>query len=110
MSGVPLRKAGIGSAINDTTRELGGALGVAVIGSLVASRYVSSLSHTLVGLPADLIAKAKSSLAGAISVSNTTPGRSGLADIARHSFLDGMHLALRFAAVIALIASAIAYR
>ena len=90
-------------------RELGGALGVAVIGSLVASRYVSSLSHTLVGLPANLIAKAKSSLAGAISVSNTT-GHSELADTARHAFLDGMHLALRFAAVIALIASAIAYR
>jgi EmrB/QacA subfamily drug resistance transporter len=110
MSGVPLRKAGIGSAINDTTRELGGALGVAVIGSLVASRYVSSLSHTLVGLPADLIAKAKSSLAGAISVSSSTPGRSELADTARQAFLDGMHLALRFAAIIAIIAAAIAYR
>ena len=39
MRSLPLHKAGVGSAVNDTTRELGGALGVAVFGSLVASHF-----------------------------------------------------------------------
>ena len=43
MTSLPLGKAGVGSAVNDTTRELGGALGVAVLGSLVASHYASSI-------------------------------------------------------------------
>jgi hypothetical protein len=43
MSALPLAKAGVGSAVNDTTRQVGGALGVAVIGSLLASGYTSSL-------------------------------------------------------------------
>ena len=45
MSAVPMGKAGVGSAMNDTTRELGGALGVAVLGSLVASRYDTPSCH-----------------------------------------------------------------
>ena len=43
MSAVPRDRAGIGSAMNDTTRELGGALGVAVLGSLVTSQYTSGV-------------------------------------------------------------------
>ena len=43
MASLPLRKAGVGSAVNDTTRELGGALGVAVLGSLLASRFTAAL-------------------------------------------------------------------
>ena len=43
MSALPLAKAGVGSAVNDTTRQVGGALGVAVIGSLLASGYTTSL-------------------------------------------------------------------
>ncbi|MCU1499427.1 MAG: drug resistance transporter, EmrB/QacA subfamily, partial [Acidimicrobiales bacterium] len=50
MSSVPLGKAGVGSAMNDTTRELGGALGVAVLGSVVTSRFTSSLGPALSGL------------------------------------------------------------
>jgi EmrB/QacA subfamily drug resistance transporter len=53
MGVVPKEKAGIGSAMNDTTRELGGTLGVAVIGSVFASLYASGLA-----LPAGLPARA----------------------------------------------------
>ncbi len=62
MQSLPLHKAGVGSAVNDTTRELGGALGVAVLGSLVASHFRSSFGHTITGLPA----KATHSLAEAL--------------------------------------------
>jgi len=50
MSAVPLGKAGVGSAMNDTTRELGGALGVAVLGSLLTSTYASSIGDAASGL------------------------------------------------------------
>ena len=46
MSSVPMNKAGVGSAVNDTTRELGGALGIAILGSIVASSYRSSFDAT----------------------------------------------------------------
>ena len=43
MESMPLAKAGVGSAVNDTTREVGGALGVAILGSILASGYRSNL-------------------------------------------------------------------
>ena len=52
MASLPLRKAGVGSAVNDTTRELGGALGVAVLGSLLASRFTAALPASVDQLPA----------------------------------------------------------
>ena len=53
MRSLPLHKAGVGSAVNDTTRELGGALGVAVLGTLVASHFRSSFRGTVSGMPTD---------------------------------------------------------
>src|SRR3546814_6452823 len=51
MSSVPLDEAGAGSAVNDTTRELGGALGVAVIGSIVASHSTSKVAPIVDAIP-----------------------------------------------------------
>jgi hypothetical protein len=57
MSSVPADRANVGSAVNDTTRELGGALGVAVVGSIVSSLYGSRLEGALpVDVPAPLAA------------------------------------------------------
>ena len=67
MASVPLGKAGVGSAMNDTTRELGGALGVAVLGSVVTSQFTSSLAPAISGLPAQAEAMADSGLAGALA-------------------------------------------
>ncbi len=55
MGSLPPAKAGVGSAVNDTTREIGGALGVAVLGSLTAAAYTSHLAHSVV---LDTLAKA----------------------------------------------------
>ena len=49
MGSLPLAKAGVGSAVNDTTRQVGGALGVAVIGSVLASVYGSQVGDFLAG-------------------------------------------------------------
>ena len=52
ITSLPLNKAGVGSAVNDTTRELGGALGVAVLGSILASLYRGGIATRIAGLPA----------------------------------------------------------
>ena len=52
MAAVPRDRAGMGSATNDTTRELGGALGVAVLGSLLAGQYTSGVAAAVAELPA----------------------------------------------------------
>src|SRR5207237_1766702 len=66
MSAVPPRRAGSGSAMNDATRELGAALGVAVLGSVAASRYGSGLGSVAGALRAADRSRALGSLAGAL--------------------------------------------
>jgi MFS family permease len=107
MSSLPLRKAGVGSAWNDTTRELGGALGVAVLGSLAASQYASSLHGSVGSLPGEVSAAAEASVGAAVQFSESLPAAIGqnLADAARVAFVDAMGLALIVAASVALIAA-----
>ncbi|HEX5586331.1 MAG TPA: MFS transporter, partial [Acidimicrobiia bacterium] len=66
MSAVPDRRAGSGSATNDATRELGAALGVAILGSIAASVYRSSLAPALHSLPKSIDSRADSSISGAV--------------------------------------------
>ena len=66
MSVLPASQYGAGSAINDTVQELGGSLGIAVIGSVVASSFRHSLDTS--GLPGQLIAAARPSIAAADAV------------------------------------------
>jgi EmrB/QacA subfamily drug resistance transporter len=92
MSSVPLGRAGVGSAMNDTTRELGGALGVAVLGSVVTSGYTTGLASSVAGLPDRARAMADSGLSGALRVANQVGGAQGegLAAAARQAFVDGL--------------------
>jgi hypothetical protein len=116
MSAVPLGKAGVGSAMNDTTRELGGALGVAVLGSLVASRYTSRLEPAIALVPEELRGKANESLAGALQAATSMQGSgagSSAAEvnrIAREAYVSGVHLAAIVAGSVVLVASMIVYR
>jgi predicted MFS family arabinose efflux permease len=112
MSAVPERRAGAGSAMNDATRELGAALGVAVLGSIAASRYTNSLSDALHAVPAAERAAAQSSLAGALEVAARLPAPAGnaLASAAQHAFVDGIHLSATVGVVLALIASVVVFR
>jgi Na+/melibiose symporter-like transporter len=112
MSAVPPRRAGAGSAMNDATRELGAALGVAVLGSVAASRYTTSLDHVLRVLPPTARDTASSSLAGALHVASTLPPVSGrvLQTGAVDAFMGGIHLAVTVGAVLAAVASVIVLR
>ena len=112
MSAVPPRRAGAGSAMNDTTRELGAALGVAVLGSLAASRYASGLGGPLRALAPAARATARSSLAGALQVAGGLPHAAGaaLARTADLAFVDGFHLAGIVGAALAALSAVIVVR
>jgi hypothetical protein len=112
MSAVPARRAGAGSAMNDATRELGAALGVAVLGSIAASKYTSSLHGTVSHLSPAGQVQANGSLAGALQVAATLPGRTGalLATGAQHAFIDGVHLAAIAGVLLAAVAAALVLR
>ena len=62
MSSVPRAKSGVGSAVNDLSRELGGALGIAVLGSVMASLYHGDIAHRLASLPPGTRDAAQSSI------------------------------------------------
>ena len=111
MSSVPLNRAGVGSAMNDTTRELGGALGVAVLGSVVSSVYVDRLAGVTAGLPAPVREIADSGLGGALAVAEKMgPAGNALADTARQAFVDGMGTAAFAGGIGVLVAAALAAR
>jgi EmrB/QacA subfamily drug resistance transporter len=111
MAAVPVTKAGVGSAMNDTTRELGGALGVAVLGSLVTSTYASSLGDAVSGLSGADRAAAESGLVGAFGVAQHL-GADGAAlmEAAKQAFVDGMGVAAVTGAVVVAIAAIVSYR
>ena len=107
MSAVPRERAGMGSAMNDTTRELGGSLGIAVLGSVTASNYASHVAGAVSGLPAAAAAAVKSSLAGALTVAGQT-GDAGLAATAKSAYMSGMTVSMVVGAAIILVAAVLA--
>jgi EmrB/QacA subfamily drug resistance transporter len=92
MGSLPLGKAGVGSAMNDTTRQVGGALGVAVLGSILTSSYRASIGSSLFGLPSNALAVAKSSLGGALAVGGQVGGAAGssIVSAAKTSFVQAV--------------------
>ena len=109
MEAMPLAKAGVGSAVNDTTREVGGSLGVAVLGSLLATGYRHHLAAHLTGVPPALAGVARQSVGAALAVSRGIPAPLGrpLADAARHGFTDGMAVVFMAACAVALLTAAL---
>jgi EmrB/QacA subfamily drug resistance transporter len=108
MVSLPLDKAGVGSAVNDTTREMGGALGVAVLGSVLASRFHTGLSSSLAHLPAAAHGAA-SSLGAALQTAATLPSqeKQALATAARHSYVHAFDATMILACGLALLASGV---
>jgi EmrB/QacA subfamily drug resistance transporter len=108
VSSLPLNKAGVGSAVNDTTRELGGALGVAVVGSVLSSLYRSNIAGPLAALPAAAHAGA-SSLGAALQTARGLPAPTAdaLALAARRSYVHAFDLTLVVTVAVAVLASGI---
>jgi len=97
MGSLPAAKAGVGSAMNDMTRQVGGALGVAILGSIASSVYRG-------GLPAGAPAAAKESLVGALATKDAA-----LAQTAQTAFTSAVHTAVLFGTGFALIGALLAF-
>jgi DHA2 family multidrug resistance protein-like MFS transporter len=99
----PPERAGAASAISETGSELGGALGIALLGSIGAAVYRSAFPDIAIpGIPHDAWEAARSTLGAAIEVAQHVGGAAGtaLADAARTAFIDGMRMSALAAALL----------
>ena len=108
MSAVPPYKAGVGSAVNDTTREVGGALGIAVLGSISNAVYRSSVNLGALNLPPPVRKAAGESVGAATGLAGT--GLPDVAEVARRAgaaYTHSFNIASGVALVMALAAAAV---
>jgi DHA2 family multidrug resistance protein-like MFS transporter len=108
----PPERAGAASGISETGAELGGALGIALLGSVGVAMYRGGLDSTLLtGLPPEAATAARDTLGGAVGVASVLPADTAgpLLAVARDAFVDGMHVAAAIAGVIGLGLAAFAY-
>jgi sugar phosphate permease len=113
MATLPPARAGVGSAVNDTVREFGGALGVAVIGSVAATAYATSMRGELDQFP-NLTESDRGMLVDNVGAALDTSRHLGgqadqIAAIARTAFVDSMHSSLWIAAGLAFCAAVVTF-
>jgi hypothetical protein len=96
----------VASAVNDAAREIGAALGVAVLASAFNSAYRSDIEPQLAGLPADVAAESKEAPALALQAAHDLGDQgTALADAAREAFISGMRAAMLIAASLMVVAA-----
>ena len=104
MASVPVRQAGVGSAMNDTTRQLGGAIGIAVLGTILNSTYIAGVAGLREQVPANLFEMIQSSVQRAHLVAANPETSSQLADtilrVSNEAFMAGMSNALLVAGLV----------
>jgi EmrB/QacA subfamily drug resistance transporter len=109
LSVLPPAKAGVGSAVNDATREAGGTLGVAIIGSVYTSIYVAQLAHGAVRtLPPAVLHKAQESVGAGVTVAAHLPAayQEPVRGAVQHAFLSGLHSGCLVAAGVCVLGAA----
>ncbi len=118
MGSLPRAKAGVGSAMNDTTRQVGGALGVAVVGSVMLSTYGGRVGDAITGshLPVseNLVSQARQDLSTALGIATN---KHVPAAVSHHlvteinqAFVSGMHHGVLFAAAATFIGAIVVFR
>ncbi|WP_237569962.1 MFS transporter [Mycolicibacterium lacusdiani] len=106
MGAVPDEKQGVASAVNDATREIGAALGIAVAGSILAAQYGNLIGPRLAGLPEQVRAPATDSLAQALAVADEMgPSGARLAEVAQSAFVESMNASLLVLASVITVAA-----
>ena len=110
MGALPRARAGVGSAVATTVRQVGGVLGVAVLGSLLSSVYGTRVLDTLRDVPAAVSNAASDSVGAAVQIAARVAGEPGqaLATTARSAFIHGMDVSLLAAAGVALLGALVA--
>jgi EmrB/QacA subfamily drug resistance transporter len=115
MGSLPRAKAGVGSAMNDTTRQVGGAFGVAIVGSVMSSAYGGRVedAFTRAGAPAQAVELARDGLGQAIEVAGRAPLApevvERLVSEAQRAFVFGMHRGVLVAGAAAILGSIYAF-
>jgi EmrB/QacA subfamily drug resistance transporter len=112
MSAVPEAKAGVGSAMNDLNRQVAGALGVAIIGSVASSAYSSKVDAAASALPAGASSTATDSIGGAAGLAAHLPAGAGdaLMAAAGSAFTDAIGLAMLVGSGVALVGAVLVRR
>jgi EmrB/QacA subfamily drug resistance transporter len=118
MGSLPPEKAGVGSAVNDTARELGGTLGVAIVGSLFASIYAARLGELLTGTPVpdDALAIAKESVGAGAAVAASAGEQFGpqaqelVQGAVNESFMQGFHAGSWVSSGVVAVGAVLAWR
>jgi Na+/melibiose symporter-like transporter len=105
VSSLPPSKAGVASAWNDSTREIGGALGIALLGTLHARGFRSGMSDAVAGLPAETADFASEGIGPAFRLAQA--GLPELLEPAKQSFVDGMSVAYTVSAISTVVVAAI---
>jgi len=104
MSSLPPEKAGIGSAVSNTVRQVGGALGVAILGSVLSAVYRAQIDGAVSGLPAPARAVAEESVSGAYGLAaQLGPAGDPLVHSANDAFVTAMHWAAGGSALVGLV-------
>jgi EmrB/QacA subfamily drug resistance transporter len=111
MGSLPAERAGVGSAINDTTRQTGGALGVAVLGSVFAFGYHRAIVNAA-GVPSAVVHRARDSIGVSLQVAKGVGGTTGahLTFAAQHAFVSSMRLTFGVATLVIVFAACVAAR
>lgn len=107
----PPERAGAASGVSETGAELGGALGISILGSIGTAVYRGAVANDLpAGIPSEAAAAAHDTLGGAVEVAQQLPDGMGVAllDVAREAFVQGLHIAASISGVVAIVAAIIA--
>lgn len=116
VSSLPLSKAGVASAVNDVTREVGGALGIAVLGTVLTARFTSLMLERIPdAVPDQIRSGASSSISAAFAVADRLPPAmteqaAALRDAARSAFTDAFNSAFVVSAALLAVMAVVAYR
>jgi Na+/melibiose symporter-like transporter len=111
MGSLPPSRAGVGSAINDTTRQTGGAIGIAIIGSLFIASYHHFADKTK-GLSTASSAALHDSVGAAIDYARLLPAKQGAAliELSREAFVEAMRITYPIAAAFIVFAAFVAWK
>ncbi|WP_461008161.1 DHA2 family efflux MFS transporter permease subunit [Streptomyces capparidis] len=110
MSALPREKAGSGSAINNTFRQVGGSLGVAVLGSVLSTGYRSGVEGHLDAVPAGARHEAGESVEATLAVARRLgPAGRSLVEPAHDAFVHAMHITAVGSAAVAFLGAAVAF-
>jgi len=102
---LPQDKAGVASAMNDTTREVGGAIGIALLGTLLSVGYRDGLGSATDALPPEAAEAARDNIGAALAIAKDAPGGEFLALAARDAYVDGKRLAMFVGAAVFVVAA-----